>query len=508
MKQGMTQQEMDAEQEAARVTRLAELEKIKAARAERDKEAELWEQEKRRAENDAFSYQGWLEEERRFHLKQAKERAEIRLREGRPKPIDVLNKNLEVDLAYDFDMRQPFELLVGLSEPQLQELNGEIDMYVELMPEGAEFWKALKLLCTEQIAVVSGKRAPVPRDVLDVFQDQSLEGLRELKTSIAAQMEEGEDPEYWDALDKRCAVEIAKATLAQIHAEKLQQRLAQMDAKKREEERERLEALLRNKMERTKEGEAVSAAATVVAPAPGSSGAGGAAPAKPAAARRRQKLVLDEVEEMDDEEDDERNRQNERIRELVEEARQIDGMLNRGGGPERDEDFDGNKTGGGLLSEQDMIQMEMDRAPEENEELFVDEVETALQGGPAWGDKYAPRKPKYFNRVRTGYEWNKYNSTHYSAENPPPKVVHGYRFNIFYTDLVNATVTPTFRTEPIPGNSDWVILRFKAGPPYLDVAFKIVNKEWERDSKYGYKAVFERGVLRLYFNLRRQRYKR
>ena len=34
----------------------------------------------------------------------------------------------------------------------------------------------------------------------------------------------GEDPEYWDALDKRCAVEIAKATLAKIHADKLQQR--------------------------------------------------------------------------------------------------------------------------------------------------------------------------------------------------------------------------------------------------------------------------------------------
>ena len=26
-----------------------------------------------------------------------------------------------------------------------------------------------------------------------------------------------------------------------------------------------------------------------------------------------------------------------------------------------------------------------------------------------WHDKYRPRKPKYFNRVHTGYEWNKYN---------------------------------------------------------------------------------------------------
>merc|ERR1712226_487757 len=30
-----------------------------------------------------------------------------------------------------------------------------------------------------------------------------------------------------------------------------------------------------------------------------------------------------------------------------------------------------------------------------------------------WADKYRPRKPRYFNRVHTGYEWNKYNQTHY-----------------------------------------------------------------------------------------------
>ncbi len=504
----MTPQQMEAEQERARLERLRELERIKAARLERDKEEELWEQEKRRAENDSFSFQAYVEDERKFHLKQAKERAEIRLREGRPKPIDILSKNMEVDLAYDFDLRQPYEILLGLSEAQLQELSNDVDMYLELMPEAGEFWKALKLLCTEQSAVLGGKRAPVPRDVLDVFQDQTLEGLRELKTNIAAQMEEGEDPEYWDALDKRCAVEIAKATLAQIHAEKLQQRLNQMDAQKREEERLRLETLLRGKMDKTKEPEGGRALSSLSSSGPSAAASAAAtASAEKPAVRRRQKLVLDEVEEVDGEEVDELARQNERIRELVEEAKQIDGMLGRGAIADVDEDFDGNKSIGGLLTEQDMIQMEMDKPPEENEELFADEVETALMA-TNWKDKYAPRKPKYFNHVRTGYEWNKYNSTHYSADNPPPKVVHGYRFNIFYTDLVNPSVTPTFRTEPIPGNSDWVILRFKAGPPYLDIAFKIVNKDWERDSRYGYKAVFERGVLRLYFNFRRQRYKR
>ena len=39
-----------------------------------------------------------------------------------------------------------------------------------------------------------------------------------------------------------------------------------------------------------------------------------------------------------------------------------------------------------------------------------------------WHEKYRPRKPKYYNRVHTGYEWNKYNQTHYDHDNPPPKV--------------------------------------------------------------------------------------
>ena len=29
-----------------------------------------------------------------------------------------------------------------------------------------------------------------------------------------------------------------------------------------------------------------------------------------------------------------------------------------------------------------------------------------------------------------GFEWNKYNQTHYDTDNPPPKIVQGYKFNV------------------------------------------------------------------------------
>ena len=31
-----------------------------------------------------------------------------------------------------------------------------------------------------------------------------------------------------------------------------------------------------------------------------------------------------------------------------------------------------------------------------------------------------------------GFEWNKYNQTHYDIDNPPPKVVQGYKFNVSF----------------------------------------------------------------------------
>lgn len=55
---------------------------------------------------------------------------------------------------------------------------------------------------------------------------------------------------------------------------------------------------------------------------------------------------------------------------------------------------------------------------------------------------------------------------------------------------------------------DYVILRFHAGPPYEDIAFTIVNREWEYSQKKGFKCNFEKGILHLWFNFRRYRYRR
>eukprot|EP01082_Thalassiosira_pseudonana_P001009 g562.t1 g562 contig10:294316-294954(-) len=125
----------------------------------------------------------------------------------------------------------------------------------------------------------------------------------------------------------------------------------------------------------------------------------------------------------------------------------------------------------------------------------------------AWQDKYRPRKPRYFNRVKTGYDWNAYNKTHYDHDNPPPKIVQGYKFNIFYPDLINKAKTPQYFLEKAD-TDNFCILRFSAGPPYEDVAFKIINRQWNKSRKRGFRCTFERGVLSLYFNFASHWYRR
>lgn len=125
-----------------------------------------------------------------------------------------------------------------------------------------------------------------------------------------------------------------------------------------------------------------------------------------------------------------------------------------------------------------------------------------------WADKYRPRKPRFFNRVHTGFEWNKYNQTHYDFDNPPPKIVQGYKFNIFYPDLIDKRSTPQYFLEPSPDNKDFGILRFHAGPPYEDIAFKIVNREWEYSHRHGFRCQFANGIFQLWFHFKRYRYRR
>eukprot|EP01038_Epipyxis_sp_PR26KG_P004479 gene4479-6330_t len=137
----------------------------------------------------------------------------------------------------------------------------------------------------------------------------------------------------------------------------------------------------------------------------------------------------------------------------------------------------------------------MELGDKEEKMGLTDEI-ALVNNNYGWSDKYRPRKPRYFNRVKTGWDWNKYNSTHYDTDNPPPRVIQGYRFTVFYPDLVEKLKAPKYHLEATE-TIDFVIIRFHAGPPYEDIAFKIINKEWDTHPRSGEK----NSLIALYFNL-------
>ena len=79
----------------------------------------------------------------------------------------------------------------------------------------------------------------------------------------------------------------------------------------------------------------------------------------------------------------------------------------------------------------------------------------------------------------------------------------------FYPDLIDKAKAPTYKIErengrkkgqsfAPAGEDDTCLIRFIAGPPYEDVAFRIIDKEWDYSAKRerGFKSSFDKVSVR------------
>lgn len=498
--------------------RMAEIEKVKKRREERaiekaqhEEEMALLARERARAE-----FHDWEKKEEEFHFDQSKVRSEIRLREGRTKPIDILTKHLNPLDVLDIEINEPYMVFKGLTVKEMEELHEDIKMHLDLdrsTPTHVQYWEALLVVCDWELAEVRkkdaldrarvrGERLPpellaeergmhssIEADVKGLLQGKSYGELEVLQLQIEAQMQSGTAKvvEYWEAVLKRLHIFKAKACLKEIHAK-----------------------LLRKHLQRLEKPLEVGDSERELTPQPDEEDAG--LDGKDAETLSPEPIMREETPELDEEDgsyspqlihgdenveaiDPEEDRAIlERKRMAVLEERRLQELTVKPTPPEDNFEKKALKAMGSM---------------EEGDAIFGSNDEINLDSQVYWWhDKYRPRKPKYFNRVHTGYEWNKYNQTHYDHDNPPPKIVQGYKFNIFYPDLVDKGKAPTYTIENDGDSSETCIIRFHAGPPYEDIAFRIVNKEWEYSHKKGFKCTFERGILHLYFNFKRYRYRR
>ncbi|XP_075060981.1 splicing factor Cactin [Mixophyes fleayi] len=508
-----------------------ELQKVKQLRLEREREKAMREQELEmlQREKEAEHFKTWEEQEDNFHLHQAKLRSKIRIRDGRAKPIDLLAKYISAeddDLAVE--MHEPYTFLTGLTVSDLDDLLEDIQIYMELeQGKNVDFWRDMTTITEDEISKLrkletSGKgpgerregvNASVSTDVQAVFKGKTYSQLQVISQGIESRIRAGGpnlDIGYWESLLQQLRAYMARARLRERHQDVLRQKLFKL---KQEQgvESEPLFPIIKQERESPNDRPVNNE------PMSGEPGTSTSATVTEETVSAPEGEVKDGGGES-----------------VLMEEDLIQQSLN---------DYDAGRYSPKLLTNQELpfdahvVDFEEDQqrlvlcrqqlqvtgdASESPEDIFIRKAKEGMDGDEAqfsveipvtskaylWADKYRPRKPRFFNRVHTGFEWNKYNQTHYDFDNPPPKIVQGYKFNIFYPDLINKRSTPEYFLEACHDNKDFAILRFHAGPPYEDIAFKIVNREWEYSHRHGFRCQFSNGIFQLWFHFKRYRYRR
>ncbi|XP_005283864.2 splicing factor Cactin [Chrysemys picta bellii] len=506
-----------------------ELQKVKQLRLEREREKAMREQELEmlQREKEAEHFKTWEEQEDNFHLHQAKLRSKIRIRDGRAKPIDLLAKYISAeddDLAVE--MHEPYTFLNGLTVSDMEDLLEDIQVYMELeQGKNVDFWRDMTIITEDEIAKLrkleaSGKgpgerregvNASVSSDVQSVFKGKTYNQLQVIFQGIEGKIRAGGpnlDIGYWESLLQQLKAYMARARLRERHQDVLRQKLYKL---KQEQgvESEPLFPILKKEPSSPSDRPDPEESAPAQ-PGPSTAGApsegGGEAEAKGEGEGEAVLMEEDLIQQSLDDYD--AGRYSPRLlnsHELPCDAHVL----------EAEEDLQRllllrqqlQATGDASESAEDIFFRRAKEGMGADEAQFS--VEMPLTGKAyLWADKYRPRKPRFFNRVHTGFEWNKYNQTHYDFDNPPPKIVQGYKFNIFYPDLIDKRSTPEYFLEACQDNKDFAILRFHAGPPYEDIAFKIVNREWEYSHRHGFRCQFANGIFQLWFHFKRYRYRR
>ncbi|XP_065714609.2 splicing factor Cactin isoform X2 [Patagioenas fasciata] len=504
-----------------------ELQKVKQLRLEREREKAMREQELEmlQREKEAEHFKTWEEQEDNFHLQQAKLRSKIRIRDGRAKPIDLLAKYISAeddDLAVE--MHEPYTFLNGLTVSDMEDLVEDIQVYMELeQGKNVDFWRDMTIITEDEIAKLrkleaSGKGGPgerrdgvnasVSSDVQSVFKGKTYNQLQVLYQGIESKIRAGGpnlDVGYWESLLQQLKAYMARARLRERHQDVLRQKLYKL---KQEQgvESEPLFPII--KQEPASPSDRLDPEESLVVQ-PGPSSEPEAEQDAEAKAEAEGEAVLMEEDLIQQSLDD------------YDAGKYSPRLLGPNELPFDAHVLEAEEDTHRLLLLRQQLQVTGD-ATESTDDIFfrkakegmgADEaqfsVEMPLTGKAyLWADKYRPRKPRFFNRVHTGFEWNKYNQTHYDFDNPPPKIVQGYKFNIFYPDLIDKRSTPEYFLEACQDNKDFAILRFHAGPPYEDIAFKIVNREWEYSHRHGFRCQFANGIFQLWFHFKRYRYRR
>jgi hypothetical protein len=417
---------------------LSEIEKVRKRRSDREAEEEemerLREEESRLRESEMYA--DWQQKEEDFHLEQARVRSKIRLVEGRGKPVDMLAKNIimlqefergESDdedddddddeaargaddgeprkkrskkgnadfgksgvkyssgrelwdvSALEVELREPHAIFNGLTSEELSELRRDVRTYLDLEGEDGPFrpyWSALTVLAEHHLRITkasegesdaagtsaSGRmHAHVEGEIAATLEGKGASELEQMRDEVSARLarhDPADDAEYWEGVMQQIEVARARAVLREFHREMLRKQLNCLEARKSTEATRRIAAH--------------------------HAGGGTAAAEAPVREVDNRPAWMTRTDAGDDDDD----------------RPAIDGV----GDEDAEAIAKAKAAQDGSAAAETMFKNEQDKGLGDLEELLgiTDEVATTPVSSYAWADKYRPRKPRYFNRVKTG----------------------------------------------------------------------------------------------------------
>ncbi|CAF3079483.1 unnamed protein product [Rotaria socialis] len=448
-----------------------EREKLEQQRLKGEKEKNIFKLIKAVEQHDQLT-----KEEASFIYNQSLLRAKVRINENRAKPIDILiyhvedhNENLDIELY------EPLAYLKKLLAQDLEELLTDIHDYIDkdiqqsIHNFNERYWHDIQIIVKDELKKhlsnnedrSDGVHSAVMPDILEILKNKTTRQLEELEQSINERIADGKniDISYWESLLSQLKISLARSRIQDRHQLLLEKKFKKINNEQlsisKDQETESFEDL-EDKCSHSYDEAHYSPTLMNI-----------------------DKFDFEIQEQYIDEIDDTN---------MLQQQRQS-------------------------VMKSGSIKTDMENNWQDFISKFESDNDTTIGIVPIdveyiWSDKYQPRKPRFSNRVHTGYEWNQYNRTHYDKNSPPPKTAQGYKFNIFYPNLIDKTTTPSYDIMACEDNKDFLIIKFHAGPPYEDIAFKIVNKEWNQSNKNGFRCQFQNNIFQLWFNFSKWKYRR
>lgn len=215
----------------------------------------------------------WVAQEDVFVLKQAKKKAEIRVKEGRAKPIDWLTVTLRVidptrnplddEIAdSELDVVDPDGVFEGLSQSQLQDLEKDIETFVKLETnaQNRDFWQVtllpsdirrhcadggtllqtMKIICRDRqkTSAPEGRAlSSVAADINKLLSPKTYEQLQALEVQVKRKLNSNEpiDTDYWEELLRSLTVWKARARLRNVYQAVIGERVHELRKQQKEE---------------------------------------------------------------------------------------------------------------------------------------------------------------------------------------------------------------------------------------------------------------------------------